>query len=75
MLLDAHREVLGKFLAFPHGVEQECAAGLQAACHIIHVQVSLHVTCHEVGGVDEICRADGFIAEAEVRAGETARLL
>ncbi len=68
-------QVLGQFLALPDGVEQERAALLQAACHIVHVQVGLNVACHEVRRVHQICGADGLVAEAEVRAGETARLL
>ncbi len=39
------------------------------------MEVSLHVACHEVGGCHQISRADGLVAEAEVRAGESARLL
>ncbi len=33
------------------------------------------MTCHEVGGVHEVGRADGLVAETQVWAGETARLL
>ncbi len=43
--------------------------------YVVHVQVSLYVACHEVGGVHQICGTDGLVAEAKVRAGETARLL
>ncbi len=68
-------KVLGEFMAFPDGVEQEGAAVAQAAGNIIHVQVSLHVACHEVGGVHQVGRTDGFVAETEVRAGEAARFL
>ena len=73
--LDADGEVLDQFVAFPDGVEQEGAAVAEAAGDVIHVQVSLHVACHEIGGVDQIGAADGVVAETQVRAGETARLL
>ena len=39
------------------------------------MQVSLYVASHEVGGVHQVCGADRRVAETEVRAGETARLL
>ena len=68
-------QMFGKFLSCPYGIEQECAVFPQSSCHIIHAQVGLYVTCHEVGGVDEVCGAYGMIAETEVRAGESARLL
>ena len=75
VFLHAVGQVVGQLVALPHCVEQEGAVLLQAACHIIHVQVGLHVAghkvwrCHQVGGVD------GLVAETQVRAGEAARLL
>ena len=64
--LDGHRQVFGQFLAFPDGVEQECAAFAQAAGDVVHVQVGLYVACHEVGGVHKICGTDGLVAETQV---------
>ena len=66
IFLDLRGEVLGEFLAFPDGVEQEGAVVAQTACHIIHVEVCLHVACHEVGGVHQVGGTDGCIAETEV---------
>ena len=69
------RQVSGEFFAVPDGVEQEGTAVAEAAEHIVHVEVSLHVACHEVRRLDLVRGADGRVAEAEVRAGEAARLL
>ncbi len=68
-------KILGKLLTLPDGVEKECAAVAKTTGHVIHVQVSLYVASHEVGGVHQIGRADGLVAETEVRAGEAARFL
>ncbi len=68
-------KVLGKFLAVPDGVEEECAAVTQATGHVVHVQISLYVASHEVRRAHQIGGADGTVAEAEVRAGEATRLL
>ena len=35
-------KVGGEFVALPDGVEQESAVGLESACHIVHVKISLH---------------------------------
>ena len=55
-----------EFFAIPDGVEQEGTAIAQAAQHVIHVQISLYVASHEVGGLNLIGRADGGVAEAQV---------
>ena len=39
------------------------------------MQVSLHVTCHEVGSIYKIGRTDRSVTETQVRASEAARLL
>ena len=58
-------KVGGEFVALPDGVEQESAVGLESACHIVHVKISLHVTClPEIGSIHKICRPDWLIAEA-----------
>ena len=69
------RQVGCEFFAFPDGVEKEGAVVAQTAKHVVHVEVSLHVTCHEVRGLDLIGGADGGITKTQVRAGETAGLL
>ena len=61
-------QVLGQLLALPDGVEQECAAVAETAGDIIHVEIGLYVACDEVGRVDQIGRADGLVAETQVRA-------
>ena len=66
ILLHLVGEVLGKFLTFPDGIEQECTAVAQAAGHIVHVEVSLHMASHEVRSGHQICRADRLVTEAEV---------
>ncbi len=66
VFLDLVVEVLGKFLAFPDGVEEECAALAETAGNVIHVEVSLHVTCHEVRSGHQVGRTDGIVAETEV---------
>jgi hypothetical protein len=39
------------------------------------VEVSLNVASHEVRRGHQVGRADGRVAETQVRAGETSRLL
>ena len=68
-------QVLGKLLALPDGIEQECAVVAQTTQNIVHVQICLYVAGHEVRCGHQICGADGLVAETQVRAGETARLL
>ena len=68
-------QILSQFFAFPDGVEQEGAAVAQTTEHVVHVQISLNVASHEVRRLNLIRGADRRIAEAEVRAGETARFL
>ena len=69
------RQVGCEFFAFPDGVEKEGAVVAQTAKHVVHVEVSLHVACHEVRGLDLIGGADGGVTKTQVRAGETAGLL
>ena len=64
-----------KLIAVKNGVEQECAIVAQATCYVVHVKVGLHVASHEVGRVHLIGAVDGLVAEAQVGAGEAARLL
>ena len=59
-------QIGSKFLAFPDGVEQERTTLLDATENIVHVEVSLHVACHEVRSLNLIGRTDGRIAETEV---------
>ena len=72
--LDLVGHVAREGFVVPNGVEQEGSSGLNAAQHVIHVHVALHVAGYEVGGVHQIGGTDGVIAETQVRAGETARL-
>ena len=64
-----------KLLTLEDGVEQEGTVVAQTACHIIHVHVSLYVASHEVRRIHLVGRVDRLIAETQVRAGETSRLL
>ena len=64
-----------ELLAIKDGVEQEGATVAETARHIIHVEVGLDVASHEVRRIDLVGGVDGLVAEAEVRAGETTRLL
>ena len=73
--LDLVGHVAGEGLVVPNGVEQEGSSGLNAAQHVVHVHVALHVAGHEVGGVHQIGGTNGVIAETQVRASEAARLL
>ncbi len=66
VLLHIVGDEVHQFLALEDGVEQEQPVLLQAACHVVHVQVSLHMACHEVGSLDLIGRADGVVAETQV---------
>ena len=75
VLLHLGGEVLLQLVALPDGVEEERAVLLQAAGDVVHVQIGLYVAGDEVGGVHQIGAADGAVAEAQVRAGEAARLL
>ena len=73
--LDLVGHVAHEIVALPDGVEQERTVLLNAAQHVVHAHVALHVARHKVGRGHQVGGADGVIAEAEVRAGETARLL
>ena len=64
-----------QLVALEYGVEQERAVLLQSACNVIHVEVCLYVASHEVRRVNQVCAAYWRVTEAEVRAGEAARLL
>ena len=75
VLLHLHGQVAHQIVALPDGIEQEGAVLAETAGHVVHVQIGLHVARYEVGRVHQIGRADRVIAEAEVRAGEAARLL
>ena len=66
VFLHAVGQIIGKLFAIPNGIQQECAVLLQAASHVVHVQISLHVACHEVWRGHQIGGADGLVAEAEV---------
>ena len=68
-------DVVDEFLAVPNGVEQECAAILDATGNIVHVEVCLLVASHEVRCGNQIGRTDRIVTETEVRAGEATRLL
>ena len=56
-------------------VEEERSVVAQTFEHVVHTEVCLNVTSHEVRCLDLIGAADGRVAEAQVRAGETARFL
>ena len=75
VLLHVVGQVLGQLVGVPNGVQQEGTTLLQTAGHVIHVQVGLNVASHEVGRGHQVGRADGLVAEAQVRAGEATRLL
>ena len=66
VLLQVVGDEVHQFLALEDGVQQELTAGLQTTDNIIHAQISLNVTCHEVGSLDLVCAADGSVAEAQV---------
>ena len=48
------RDVVDKFLTVPDSIEKECTALLDTTSHIVHVEVSLLVTCNEVRSSHEI---------------------
>ena len=73
--LDLVGHIARKRLIVPNGVEQEGTSGLNAAQHVVHVHVALHVAGHKVGGVHQIGGTNGVITETQVRASETTRLL
>jgi len=64
-----------QLVGFEDGVQEELTVLLQATRHVVHVEVSLYVASHEVRRCHQIGRADGRVAEAQVRAGETSQLL
>ena len=57
------------------GVEQEGAALLEVARHVVLGEVGGVVAGHEVGLVDKVGRLDGLLAKTKVRHRDAARLL
>ena len=68
-------EVFFHILESPRGVEEESAAFLEVANHIVFGYVRRIVASYEVSLVDEVCASDRGVAESQVGYGDTARLL
>ena len=68
------RQMFFQIPVLPHAVQQEDAAFLDAPQQVVLVHIGLVVAGDEVGGVDEVGRADGPAAEAQVRHGDAAGL-
>ena len=69
------RDEVNQLLAVEDSVQQEETVLTQTTCYIVHVEVSLYVTSYEVRSIYLICAVDRAVAETQVRAGETTRLL
>ena len=69
------RNEVDELLAVEDSVQKERTVLADTTCDVVHVQVSLYVASHEVRCGDLIGRADRLVAETEVRASETTRLL
>ena len=64
-----------KFLALINGVEQECATFLQAAGHVVHMQVSLYMACHKVRRCNKVGGVNRFVTKTQVRARKSTGFL
>ena len=64
-----------QFVTIEDSVEQERAVVAQTTGHVIHVQVCLYVASHKVRCIHLVSTVDRLVAEAQVRARETSRLL
>ena len=69
------RDEVNQLLAVEDSVQQEETVLTQTTCYIVHVEVSLYVASYEVRSIYLICTVDRAVAETQVRAGETTRLL
>ena len=68
-------EVLLQTLHVPAAVQQEGAALLEVFRHVVLADVRRGVAGHEVSGRNQVGRADGRLAEAQVALGQAAGLL
>ena len=75
LLLDFFRHLVPDFAVLEGGAEQEGAARLGLAEHVVFLQEGEVVTGDEVGVVDQVGGVDGLFAEAQVRDGDGAGLL
>ena len=66
--------MLNQLFGGPNRIQQERTVLTNSAQHIVHVQIGLNMTSHEIGRIHQICRANRRIAETQVRTGETSRL-
>ena len=69
------RDEVNQLLAVEDSVQQEETVLTQTTCYIVHVEISLYVASYEVRSIYLVCAVDRAVAETQVRAGETTRLL
>ena len=69
------RDEVNQLLTIEDSVQQEETVLTQTTCYIVHVEVSLYVASYEVRSIYLISTVDRAVAETQVRAGETTRLL
>ena len=69
------RDEVNQLLTIEDSVQQEETVLTQTTCYIVHVEVSLYVASYEVRSIYLVCAVDRAVAETQVRAGETTRLL
>ena len=69
------RDEVNQLLTIEDSVQQEETVLTQTTCYVVHVQVSLYVASYEVRSIYLISTVDRAVAETQVRAGETTRLL
>ena len=69
------RDEVNQLLTVEDSVQQEETVLTQTTCYIVHVEVSLYVASYEVRSIYLISTVDRAVAETQVRAGETTRLL
>ena len=74
-VLEGRGQLLLHLLQGPGAVEEERAALLDAAGHVVLRDIGRIVAGHEVRAVDEVGALDGGLAEAQMADGETAGLL
>ena len=69
------RDEVNQLLALEDSVQQEGTVLTKTTSYIIHVEVCLNVASYEVRSIYLISTVDRAVAETQVRAGETTRLL
>ena len=66
VFLNIVRKILSQLFTIPYCVQKECTVLAKTTSNIVHVQVSLYVTCNKVRSIYKICRVDRSITKTKV---------